>query len=1005
MQEDRFRPSSCPLSNGDFPVRVLFKGLWTQPSGAGCFNIGRQIMQHTPEQLLELIRGLAAELHPRQAHSLYVTLDSLLDRDLGFDSLSRIELVARLEKAFNISLPEQAAATSETPRDLLRAVDAASPAMEQAVEWAPDRRGSGTAAKGIPHGAGTLVDVLAWHAREHGDLPHIRLYEDRGEAEVLSYRDLWEGGQDIAQGLGRLGVEPGNSVLVMLPTGRDYFHTFFGVLMAGGVPVPVYPPGRVKQIREHLQRHTAIAENCGARVMVSMPEALQFSQFMKSSASHLQHVTTCAELIAGSGLAGRAEPLPLKSGDTAFIQYTSGSTGSPKGVVLSHANLLANVRAMGAAVRVTPEDVFVSWLPLYHDMGLIGAWLGSLYHACPLVIMSPLSFLARPERWLRAIHQYGGTLSAAPNFAYDLCVRRIEDADIEGIDLSSWRGAFNGAEPVSPATLRRFSERFARFGFRSEALMPVYGLAENSVGVAFPPLSRGPRVDRIERDTFMRSGQAVPAPSGSQKVLEFVSCGLPIPGHEIRVIDEQGEELGERREGRLQFRGPSSTSGYFRNAEATRGLMDGNWLNSGDRAYMVEGEVHITGRTKDIVIKAGRNIYPQEVEEWVGGIPGIRQGNVAVFGTLEESTGTERLVVVAESRRTDAASVARLTAEVNARVNDAIGSPPDDVVIAPPNAVLKTSSGKVRRAATRRLYETGHLGKPPGAVWVQVARFWLEGFFARARRIGLDLGALGYAGWSWLVIALLAPAVWTLLLLLPAERPRWRVVATLSRLCTRLLGIRVTAEGLGHLPSREAACIYVSNHSSYIDSMILPSVLPPMFSYVAKAELMRNPLLKWVLRRLAVLPVERFDRTKSLGDSRRINETASAGRSLLFFPEGTFVRAPGLLPFRMGAFEAAAFSGLSVVPVAIRGTRAILRSGSWRPRRGHIRILIGPPIAPDAGEPDMWKRALLLRERARAWILSRCGEPDLEHERPALLTGPGTQPPSHQDRRKPDHPA
>ncbi len=938
--------------------------------------------------LLSVVHDFAVELHPKQVHTLYVTLDSLLDRDLGFDSLSRIELMARLEKAFETTLSDQVAANAETPRDLLRALGAATPSPERRTDRAAEPRTVVEAGGvGLPRNAGTLVEAFQWHVQHHGSRTHIILYVEDEASETVTYRDLWKGAQGIGQGLWSLGLEPGSTVLIMLPTGKDYFQTFFGVLMAGGVPVPVYPPGRMKQIREHLERHTAIAENCGASVMISMPEALQFSHLMKSAASSLLHITTCAELFSAAGSSEAFEPVARRPGDTAFVQYTSGSTGSPKGVVLSHANLLANIRSMGGAVQVTSEDVFVSWLPLYHDMGLIGAWFGSLYHACPLVIMSPLSFLARPERWLRAVHQYRGTLSAAPNFAYDLCVRRIEDSEIQGIDLASWRGAFNGAEPVTPSTLTRFSERFSRFGFRHEALMPVYGLAENSVGLAFPPLNRGPRVDRIQRDFLMRFGQAVPAEAGDPKALECVSCGIPIPGHEIRVVNEQGEELEERREGRLQFKGPSSTSGYFHNPGATRDLMDGDWLNSGDRAYIAEGEVYITGRTKDIIIKAGRNIYPQEVEDWVGAIPGIRQGSVAVFGSTEEGTGTERLVVVAESRRTDSISVTRLTAEINGRVSDAIGSPPDEILIAPPNAVLKTSSGKIRRAATRRLYETGQLGKPPRAVWAQVAHFWAEGFFVRLTRFTRNWAALAYAAWCWLVIGLMAPVAWALMIVLPREKVRWRAVGGLARLCTRLLAIRVTLEGNIPPASHGMACIYVSNHSSYIDSLVLPSVMPSMFSYVAKAELMRNPFLRVALRRLGVLPVERFDRKKGLRDARSVREVAGQGRSLLFFPEGTFIRAPGLLPFRMGAFEAAAVSELPVVPLVIRGTRSILRSGSWRPRRGRIRIIVGEPLVPDHTEGDAWKRALILRDQARSWMLAHCGEPDLEHERPILLTG------------------
>ena len=304
-------------------------------------------------------------------------------------------------------------------------------------------------------------------------------------------------------------------------------------------------------------------------------------------------------------------------------------------------------------MEASSSDVFVSWLPLYHDMGLIGAWLGCLYFGAPLYVMSPLSFLARPESWLWAIHRYRATLSAAPNFAFELCLDKIDDADLQGLDLSSLRMVANGAEPVSVHTLRRFIDRFGRYGFREEAMAPVYGLAENAVGLAFPPLGRGPVIDRVDREALSRDGVAKPARPDDPKPLEFVACGRPLPGHEIRIVDEAGREVGERREGRLEFRGPSATSGYFRNEAKTKALFHEGWLDSGDRAYMANGDVFITGRIKDIIIRGGRHIYPQEVEEAVAEIPGVRKGGVAVFGVTDPRLGTEQLIVVAETRETD----------------------------------------------------------------------------------------------------------------------------------------------------------------------------------------------------------------------------------------------------------------------------------------------------------------------------------------------------------------
>src|SRR5208282_176125 len=441
----------------------------------------------------------AAELHPGMKSA--VTLDSALDRDIGFDSLARVELVQRCERFFDVSLPEQTLATVETPRDLLRAVlsAGAAPRPFTAAEISEIAVEKGAT---IPGHAATLLEMLDWHVTAHGERTHIVLSEETGE-ELLSYQALRQGAEALAAGLQAHDMQQGQTVAIMLPTSRDYFYSFYGVLLAGGIPVPIYPPARLSQIEDHLRRHAGILNNAMATLLITVPKARPLAQQLKSHVACLRSVTTAQELsTSGTELirpVGKAE-------DIALLQYTSGSTGNPKGVVLTHANLLANIRAMGQAAQANTSDVFVSWLPLYHDMGLIGAWLGSLYHAIPFVVMSPLTFLTRPERWLWAIHRHRGTLSAAPNFAYELCLRKINDRAIEGLDLSSWRMAFNGAEPVSPHTIQNFQQRYGRYGLRAEALAPVYGLAESAVGLAFPPPGRGPIIDRIQREPFMRGG-------------------------------------------------------------------------------------------------------------------------------------------------------------------------------------------------------------------------------------------------------------------------------------------------------------------------------------------------------------------------------------------------------------------------------------------------------------------------------------------------------------------
>src|SRR3972149_2823775 len=434
--------------------------------------------------------------------------------------------------------------------------------------------------------ARTLIEVLEWHAARHPDRLHLTVLQD--EATVLgtlTYAELAASARAVARGLIARDVTPGDRVALMLPTSVDYFTAFFGILYAGAIPVPIYPPMRLSQIEDHLRRQVGILGNAGACLLITMPEGLRLAGLLRAQVESLNAIESVAYLVDVS-TATVDLPQPNNSDSVALIQYTSGSTGDPKGVVLSHSNLLANIRAMGGVMDASSADVFVSWLPLYHDMGLIGAWLGCLHFAAPLYAMSPLSFLVRPESWLWAMHRFRATFSASPNFGFELCLNKIADADLEGLDLSSLRMVANGAEPVSVPTLRRFIERFGRYGFPAQAMAPVYGLAECSVGLAFPPLGRPPIIDRVNRDRLSANGVAEPARPEDPKPLEIVPCGQPLPGHEIRIVDEAGRELGERREGRLEFRGASTTHGYFHNEAKTRELFHNGWLGSGDLAYI-----------------------------------------------------------------------------------------------------------------------------------------------------------------------------------------------------------------------------------------------------------------------------------------------------------------------------------------------------------------------------------------------------------------------------------
>ena len=429
------------------------------------------------ESLYAILSELVRELHPHRFQSVAMSPSSRIEQDLGIDSLARTELVLRIERAFRVRLPAQIIADADTVEDLLSALENApahhAPARVKAASVGPQPLVPAAAE------AGTLVEVLDWHAAQHADRRHLTILQDDATALAeLSYGALAKASCSVAAGLISRDILPGDRIALMLPTGPEFFAAFFGTLRAGAVPVPIYPPTRLSQIEDHLRRQAKILRNAGARVLITVPEALGAATLLRAQLDALTGIEDVAGLTAGGETLTVAPALDEKS--SALIQYTSGSTGDPKGVVLSHANLLANIRAMGFVMQATSADIFVSWLPLYHDLGLIGAWLGCLYFAAPLYVMSPLSFLVRPENWLWAIHRFRATLSAAPNFGFELCVNKIGDSELEGLDLSSLRMVANGAEPVSVRTLRRFTARFERYGFTPSAMAPVYGLAESA---------------------------------------------------------------------------------------------------------------------------------------------------------------------------------------------------------------------------------------------------------------------------------------------------------------------------------------------------------------------------------------------------------------------------------------------------------------------------------------------------------------------------------------------
>jgi 1-acyl-sn-glycerol-3-phosphate acyltransferase len=916
------------------------------------------------KNLLSIVRGFLAEFKSERALS-HVQLSASLERDLGIDSLGKVELFLRIEKAFSVRFPDSLMADAENLNDIAIAIHHAGPTPQIiAHDFATPLKETHF----DPLSSKSLVEVLFRRVEEDPNRPHIYLQDEQGQEEIIRYGQLLERSTLVAGGLIEQGLKTGETVAIMLPTGAEFFYAFFGVLLAGGIPVPIYPPLRADKIEEYAVREAVILNNAEVRILITFTKVETLGKLLRVFIKSLQTVTT-VELLSSSKK--RPPRVSIHTEDAALIQYTSGSTSAPKGVLLSHHNLLSNIRAFGKAANLGPTDVGVSWLPLYHDMGLIGAWLGSLYHAFPLTLLSPLSFLNRPERWLWAIHYHRGTLSAGPNFAYELCVRKIDESMIEGLDLSSWRLAFNGAEAINPKTLARFIKKFKPYGFRAETVFPVYGLAESTVALTFPPLNRLLKIDTIAREPFETEKRAVPASASltASDTLEFVSCGAPLPEHEIRVVNEENQELGERMVGSLHFNGPSAMQGYYQNLEATQAVYREGWWDTGDYAYIAEGEVYITGRKKDVIIKAGRNIYPQEIEEATAQVSGVRKGCVVAFGVQDPSFGTEKLVIVAETSETKTGLRNRMSDEIIEKVSDVLGIPPDEVVLVSPRTIPKTSSGKLQRSLCKQYYQEGKLSRNQLPFILQMTRLFLKGGWLSIGRKIKKLACILYTGYIGLLSLLFLPLVWMCISVF-SRALACKCVKNLSRIFLLFAGFPIRIEGLKNITLAKPM-IFVANHASYIDSLILVAFLPADIAFVAKQEVRNWPIIGKVVRKLGYLTVDRMDFAKSLSDSNAIVETLKEGRSVVIFPEGTFSFAPGLRPFKLGAFKIAVDTHTMICPIALQGTRPVLRGESFILTPTPIKMTIGEPLMP---LQDNWNEVTRLHSLARMMIVKHCGE-------------------------------
>lgn len=559
----------------------------------------------------------------------------------------------------------------------------------------------------LPPPSTTIVDVLDHWAQERPD--QVAFYFSDGEEgndDQLTYRQLQLACRSIAVELMRRGL-PGERAILMFPPGLDFVKAFFGCLYAGVVAVPAFTPRRNRNVK----RLQAISDDAQASLAMTVADVRDRALGMLDDTPGLRGLDWMAVDEISSDVAEHWRASERHSGQLAVLQYTSGSTGTPKGVMLSHANIMHNVKSIVHVFEPTQSGIGLTWLPTYHDMGLVGGVLKPLYYGRPNVLMSPMAFLQKPIRWLSTITKFRATISGGPNFAYDLCTQRVTPEEMEGLDLSCWQVAFNGAEPIRPGTLDAFHAKFAPVGFRREAFLPCYGMAETTLIVTGTPMAKAPTLGSFDGKA-LDEHRVIPVPQGHENERTLVGCGFMVPDEEVVIVEpETGVPLPEHQVGEVWIRSPSVAMGYWNKPDATRETFEAQlavnddrkgkfYLRTGDLGFIGDGELYVTGRLKDLIIVRGVNRYPQDIERTVEqSDPRIQAGAVGAFAV--DVGNQERLVVVAETERQRHKDWGEVIEKVRRSVTAEHELPPDGVVLVRFGSIPKTSSGKIQRSACR----------------------------------------------------------------------------------------------------------------------------------------------------------------------------------------------------------------------------------------------------------------------------------------------------------------
>lgn len=563
----------------------------------------------------------------------------------------------------------------------------------------------------------TCAHVLQRAYQEEPDRVILRLLHNRLPEQAITYRDLLLGAAGYSRAYAQAGIQPGEVVILILNHGADLVYSFFGAVLHGAIPSIM--PFLTEKLAPS-QYRTALA----ALFEISEPAAVvtyaEFREEVEAArrGSAVRSVLVGEEISTGSAstdVAGApteavdfstCRGLLRSPDDIVLLQHSSGTTGLQKGVALSHRAVFNQIESYARALRLTAEDTIVSWLPLYHDMGLIAGFLIPLLYRVPLVLLSPFDWVRAPYKLFQAISRYRGTLCWLPNFAYNFCAQKIRDRDLEGVDLASWRAVINCSEPMHWRSHQMFIERFQPYGLRPSALATCYAMAENVFAVTQGGIDAPVRVDPVDQAGLLTRQVAEPAadPDAPQGVVRMLSAGSPIDNTRVRVIDPQGRDLPERRLGEIALQSNCMLTGYYHRPDLTEQAFIDGWYLTGDLGYLADGELYVTGRKKDLIIVGGKNIYPQDIERLAGEVPGVHPGRVVAFGVFDEKAGTEEVVVVAEVEAGDAVGeekAQRIADAIRRRVTQGSDIALRHVHVVGRNWLLKTSSGKIARGANR----------------------------------------------------------------------------------------------------------------------------------------------------------------------------------------------------------------------------------------------------------------------------------------------------------------